>query len=109
MESSGSGIKKIISANTTMMENGRENKTITNYTFIVPPVPGHYGSDWGRIKGYNLETNEWEQLDFGRTSNGITFTKQLTAGKYSELEFHYYTNHRCMFNKSHIFYEVDYH
>lgn len=45
----------------------------------------------------------------GTTSNGITFKRTLGAGVYSKLEFYYYTNHNCMYNKSNITYSVTYH
>ena len=78
------------------MENGIEGATITEYTFTVPPVDGHSGSDFGRVRGYNKMTGQWDQLDYGTTSNGISFTRTLGAGVYTQLEFYYYTNHDCM-------------
>ncbi|MFZ5966199.1 MAG: S-layer homology domain-containing protein [Bacillota bacterium] len=95
--------------NSTIIENGLEGATITEYTFNVPPVSGHSGSDYGRVKGYNIQTNQWDQIDYGTTKNGIYMTKTLPAGKYSKLEFYYYTNHTCMYNKSNITYTVKYH
>lgn len=92
-----------------IMENGLEGATITQYTFTVPPVSGHSGSDFGRVRGYNIKTNTWEQLDYRTTTNGITFQRNLPAGTYSKLEFYYYTNHDCMYNKSNITYSVNYH
>ena len=92
-----------------IMENGIEGATITEYTFTVPPVDGHSGSDFGRVRGYNKLTGQWDQLDYGTTSNGITFTRTLGAGVYTQLEFYYYTNHNCMYNKSNITYSVTYH
>lgn len=89
-------------------EDGIEGATIASYTFTVPPVNGHNGSDHGRIKGYNIKTNEWDQLSYGNTSNGITFEKELEKGVYSKLEFYYYTDHNCMYNKSNITYSVEY-
>lgn len=91
-----------------IVEKGIEGATITEYTFTVPPVPGHSGSDYGRVRGYNVLTGNWEQLDYQNTENGITFSKQLTAGVYSQLDFYYYTNHDCMYNKSNITYSVSY-
>ncbi|WP_157723484.1 hypothetical protein [Anaerotignum neopropionicum] len=57
---------------------------------------------------YNIKTGAWDQLDYGTTSNGISFTRALTAGTYSKLEMYYYTNHSCMYNKSNITYTVEY-
>lgn len=91
-----------------IVEKGIGGATITEYTFTVPPVPGHSGSDYGRVRGYNVLTGNWEQLDYQNTENGITFSKQLMAGVYSRLEFYYYTNHDCMYNKSNITYSVSY-
>lgn len=91
-----------------IMENGISGATITSYTFTVPPVSGHSGSDYGRVRGYNILTGQWDQLDYGKTTNGITFSRKLTAGIYSRLEFYYYTNHDCMYNKSNITYSVEY-
>lgn len=91
-----------------IMENGIEGATITEYTFTVPPVGGHSGSDFGRVRGYNKLTGQWDQLDYGTTSNGITFTRTLGAGVYTQLEFYYYTNHSCMYNKSNITYSVEF-
>ncbi|MCT4563557.1 MAG: S-layer homology domain-containing protein [Maledivibacter sp.] len=92
-----------------ILEEGIEGATITKYTFTVPPVSGHSGDDYGRVRGYNIKTGVWDQLSYQRTKNGITFNKTLTSGIYSELEFYYYTNHNCMYNKSNITYSVFYH
>ena len=92
-----------------ILENGLEGATITEYTFTVPPVSGHSGSDYGRVRGYNILTKQWDQLDYGTTKNGITFQRTLGSGVYSRLEFYYYTNHDCMYNKSNITYSVTYH
>ncbi len=92
-----------------ILENGLEGATITEYTFTVPPVSGHNGSDYGRVRGYNNLTGQWDQLDYGTTNNGITFQRTLGSGVYSKLEFYYYTNHNCMYNKSNITYSVTYH
>ncbi|WP_353095666.1 hypothetical protein [Tissierella praeacuta] len=48
-------------------------------------------------RGYNVVTKQWDQLDYGTTTNGITFTRSLSPGLYSQLEFYYYTNHDCMY------------
>jgi hypothetical protein len=89
-----------------ILEQGIAGATITNYTFTVPPVSGHSGNDYGRVRGYNVLTGQWDQLDYGTTTNGITFSRSLSAGLYNQLEFYYYTNHDCMYNKSNITYSV---
>lgn len=89
-----------------ILEQGIAGATITNYTFTVPPVSGHSGNDYGRVRGYNILTGQWDQLDYGTTTNGITFSRSLSSGLYSQLEFYYYTNHDCMYNKSNITYSV---
>ncbi|WP_088224639.1 S-layer homology domain-containing protein [Desulfosporosinus sp. FKB] len=91
-----------------ILEQGIAGATITNYTFTVPPVSGHSGQDYGRVHGYNVLTGQWDQLDYSPTTNGITFSRILSPGIYSQLEFYYYTNHDCMYNKSNITYSVDF-
>lgn len=108
MDSNGSGGMMLTGPDSTIMENGIDGATITQYTFTVPPVSGHSGQDYGRVRGYNIKTGAWDQLDYGTTSNGISFTRTLTAGIYSKLEMYYYTNHSCMYNKSNITYTVGY-
>ena len=108
-DSNGGGGMVLTGPDSVIMENGIEGATITEYTFTVPPVIGHSGSDFGRVRGYNRLTGQWDQLDYGTTSNGITFTRTLGAGVYTQLEFYYYTNHDCMYNKSNITYSVTYH
>jgi len=108
-DSNGGGGMTLTGPDSVIMENGIEGATITEYTFTVPPVSGHSGSDFGRVRGYNQLTGQWDQLDYGTTSNGITFTRTLGAGVYTQLEFYYYTNHDCMYNKSNITYSVTYH
>lgn len=108
-DSNGSGGMTLTGPDSVILEDGLEGATITEYTFTVPPVSGHSGSDFGRVRGYNVKTKQWDQLDYGTTSNGITFSKNLSAGVYSKLEFYYYTNHNCMYNKSNITYSVNYH
>jgi len=108
-DSNGSGGMTLTGPDSVILENGLEGATITEYTFTVPPVSGHSGSDFGRVRGYNKLTSQWDQLDYGTTSNGITFKRTLGAGVYSKLEFYYYTNHNCMYNKSNITYSVTYH
>lgn len=108
-DSNGGGGMVLTGPGSVIMENGIEGATITEYTFTVPPVSGHSGGDHGRVRGYNRLTGQWDQLDYGTTSNGITFTRTLGAGVYTQLEFYYYTNHDCMYNKSNITYSVTYH
>lgn len=84
----------------TINENGLDGATITKYTFTVPPVSGHSGQDYGRVRGYNIKTNQWDQLSYGTTTNGITFDNTIEAGIYSKLEFYYYTNHNCSATRS---------
>jgi len=105
----GSGGMMLTGPDSVILENGLEGATITEYTFTVPPVAGHSGSDYGRVRGYNVKTKQWDELDYGTTSNGITFSRTLSAGMYSKLEFYYYTNHNCMYDKSNITYSVSYH
>lgn len=107
-DSNGSGGMTLTGPDSTIIENGIEGATITKYTFTVPPVSGHSGNDYGRVRGYNVLTNQWEQLDYGTTSNGITFEKSFNSGLYSKLEFYYFTNHDCMYQKSNITYSVEY-
>ena len=104
---SGGGMT-LTGPDSVILEEGLDGATITEYTFTVPPVSGHSGSDYGRVRGYNINTNQWDQLDYATTKNGITFSRNLTAGIYSQLEFYYYTNHNCMYNKSNITYSVEY-
>ncbi|MFZ5944311.1 MAG: S-layer homology domain-containing protein [Bacillota bacterium] len=91
-----------------ILEQGIAGATITNYTFTVPPVSGHSGNDYGRVRGYNVLTRQWDQMNYGTTTNGITFSRSLSPGIYSQLEFYYYTNHNCMYNKSNITYSVSF-
>jgi large repetitive protein len=86
-DSNGGGGMTLTGPDSVIMENGIEGATITEYTFTVPPVSGHSGSDFGRVRGYNRLTGQWDQLDYGTTSNGITFTRTLGAGVYTQLEF----------------------
>ncbi len=108
-DSNGGGGMTLTGPDSVIMENGLEGATITEYTFTVPPVSGHSGSDFGRVRGYNKLTGQWDQLDYGTTSNGITFSRTLGADVYTRLEFYYYTNHNCMYGKSNITYSVTYH
>lgn len=100
MDSNGSGGMMLNGPDSTIMENGIEGATITKYTFNVPAVNGHSGNDYGRVRGYNVRTKQWDQLDYGTTSNGISFTRNLSSGIYSKLEFYYYTNHNCSATRS---------
>lgn len=107
-DSNGSGGMTLTGADSTILENGIEGATITKYTFTVPPVSGHSGNDYGRVRGFNILTNQWEQLDYGTTNNGISFERSMSSGLYSKLEFYYFTNHSCMYQKSNITYSVEY-
>ena len=108
-DANGGGGMTLTGPDSVILEEGLEGATITEYTFTVPPVSGHSGSDFGRVRGYNVTTKKWDQLDYETTKNGIIFSKTLNAGVYSQLEFYYYTNHSCMYNKSNITYSVEYH
>lgn len=108
MDSEGSGGMMLNGPDSAIHEDGFEGATISSYTFNVPAVVNHKGQDFGRVRGYNVHSGEWEQLDYGETTNGIAFEKSLQSGTYSRLEFYYYTNHDCMYNKSNITYTVDY-
>lgn len=88
----------------SLSEPGIEDATLIYYKFVVPPVAGHSGQDFGRVRGYNRLTGQWDQLDYGMTSNGISFERNLTAGTYTKLDLYYFTNHDCMYNKSNITY-----
>ena len=88
----------------SISEPGIEDTTLIYYKFVVPPVAGHSGQDYGRVRGYNRLTGQWDQLDYGTTSNGISFERNLAAGTYTKLDLYYYTNHDCMYSKSNITY-----
>ena len=94
--------------NSYLEEPGIEEATLIRYTFTVPPVDGHSGNDYGRVRGYNRTTGQWDELDYGTTSNGISFTRELTPGVYTKLQMQYYTNHDCMYNKSNITYTAEF-
>ena len=81
---------------------------ITEFTFDVPAVSGHYGSDYGKVEAYNILTGEWEEVAYKTTSNGVTLSGNLPANTYTQMRFYYYTNHDCMYNKSNITYSVVY-
>jgi len=113
----------------TIIEDGVEGATITKWTFTVPQVSGHNANyDYGQVRGYNIQTGQWEQLqnvsfdasignsfkatdgNTGRvySNNGVYMYGTLTPGVYSKLEFYYYTPHTCMYNKSNITYSVEF-
>ena len=94
--------------NSYLEEPGIEEATLVRYTFTVPPVDGHSGDDYGRVRGYNRITGQWDELDYGTTSNGISFSRELTPGVYTKLQMQYYTNHSCMYNKSNITYTAEF-
>lgn len=52
-DGNGSGGMTLTGPDSTILENGIEGATITKYTFTVPPVSGHSGNDYGRVRGYN--------------------------------------------------------
>ena len=106
--SSNGGGMTLTGPDSTIMENGIAGATITSFTFTVPAVDGHNGSDYGRVRGYNKNTGAWDQLAYQTTNNGITLTGRMESGVYTRLEFYYYTNHNCMYNKSNITYSVDF-
>jgi len=105
---SGSGGMVLTGPESRIYENGIDGATITGYTFNVPPVSGHSGDDYGQVKGLNIITHEWDQLDYQSVSNGVYFARTLDPGKYSRLDLYYYTNHDCMYNKSNITYTVEF-
>jgi len=113
----------------TIVEDGVDGATITEWTFTVPPVSGHNASyDYGQIRGYNQLTGQWEQLQnvhfdasigssFAATDgnpgrvyshNGVYMYGTLASGIYTKLEFYYYTPHDCMYGKSNITYSVSF-
>ena len=79
---------------------------ITEYTFDVPPVSGHNGSDYGRVEAYNIRTGQWDEIAYKTTNNGVTLSGKLPTGTYTQMRFYYYTNHNCMYNKSNITYSI---
>ncbi len=93
-----------------IFETGIPGAIITNYTFTVPLVVNHYGEDHAWVKGLNIANNKWETLhDSGSISNGWSSSgPQDTSKQYCQLEFFYYTNHDCMYNKSNITYSVQF-
>ena len=68
---------------------------ITEYTFDVPPVSGHNGSDYGRVEAYNIRTGQWDEIAYKTTNNGVTLSGKLPTGTYTQMRFYYYTNHDC--------------
>ena len=79
---------------------------ITEYTFDVPAVSGHNGSDYGRAEAYNILTGQWDEIAYKTTNNGVTLSGKLPTGTYTQMRFYYYTNHDCMYNKSNITYSI---
>lgn len=128
-DSSHGGGMTLTGPESTIIEGGVEGATITNWTFTVPQVSGHNANyDYGQVRGYNIQTGQWEQLqnvsfdasignsfkatdgNTGRvySNNGVYMYGTLTPGVYSKLEFYYYTPHTCMYNKSNITYSVEF-
>ena len=81
---------------------------ITKYSFNVPAVSGHSGNDWGKVEAYNILTKQWDQVAYKEVSNGVNLSGTLPSGTYTQMRFHYYTNHNCMYGKSNITYTVEY-
>lgn len=79
---------------------------IIEFTFDVPPVSGHSGSDYGRVEAYNILTGQWDDVAYKTTSNGVTLTGTLPGGTYTKMRFYYYTSHDCMYDKSNITYSI---
>lgn len=128
-DSSHGGGMTLTGPESTIIEDGVQGATITKWTFTVPPVSGHSANyDYGQVRGYNIQTGQWEQLQNvsfdtsignsfkatdgnpGRvySNNGVYMYGTLTPGVYSKLEFYYYTPHNCMYNKSNITYSVEF-
>ncbi|QUH21978.1 PA14 domain-containing protein [Alkaliphilus sp. B6464] len=110
LDPSGGGGMTLTDPESRIYENGIEGGHILKYTFNVPSVSGHSGSDYAWVKGYNPSTRQWEQIEYKTTSNGIFLNNgggTLPVGKYTKLEFFYYASH-CMYNKSNITYTVEY-
>lgn len=103
----GGGGVMLTDPESRIYENGIEGATITKYTFNVPSVMGHSGSDYAWVKGLNKNTCKWEDIQYAATNNGISFTNSLTPGVYTKLEFFYYASH-CMYGKSNITYTVEF-
>src|SRR5690606_13726 len=53
-DSNGGGGMTLTGPDSVIIENGLDGATISEYTFTVPPVSGHSGSDHGRVRGYNV-------------------------------------------------------
>lgn len=128
-DSSHGGGMTLTGPESTIIEDGVQGATITKWTFTVPSVSGHSANyDYGQVRGYNIQTGQWEQLQNvsfdtsignsfkatdgnpGRvySNNGVYMYGTLTPGVYSKLEFYYYTPHNCMYNKSNITYSVEF-
>ena len=128
-DSSHGGGMTLTGPESTIIEDGVQGATITKWTFTVPSVSGHNANyDYGQVRGYNIQTGQWEQLKMvsfdssignsfaatdgntGRvySNNGVYMYGTLTPGVYSKLEFYYYTPHNCMYNKSNITYSVEF-
>jgi hypothetical protein len=128
-DSSHGGGMTLTGPESTIIEDGVQGATITKWTFTVPSVSGHSANyDYGQVRGYNIQTGQWEQLktvsfdssignsfaatdgNTGRvySNNGVYMYGTLTPGVYSKLQFYYYTPHNCMYNKSNITYSVEF-
>lgn len=103
--------------------------TFVKFNFEVPYVDGHCGSDYAYVKGLDRIDGSWDQLAYTDSENGAKFENNKiyrgqpcsnywqsyhdtysnpTPGKYIRLEYYYYTNHNCMYNKSNITYGMEY-
>ena len=105
--SGGTGGMMLTDPESRIYENGIPGASIVGYTFNVPSVSGHYGDDYSWVKGLNINTGQWDQLDFEYTANGITLENTMSPGQYNRLEFFYYASH-CMYNQSNITYTVEF-
>lgn len=103
----GQGGVTIKDSNTTIVEELPEGTTATGYTFNVPAVDGHRGSDYAYVKAYNKYSRKWEEIVWRETTNGVYLAGPLTRGIYTKVEFFYYATH-CMYGKSNITYSVDF-
>jgi len=128
--SSGEGGVMLTTPNSRIYENGIEGATITGFTFNVPSVSGHSGSDQAWVRGLNVNTQQWEYIpnvtgttlgydaNYNYTNipisgnpvsiaNGVYLEGTIDPGTYSRLELFYYASH-CMYGNSRITYTIDY-
>ncbi|MDL2218276.1 PKD domain-containing protein [Christensenellaceae bacterium OttesenSCG-928-M15] len=55
-----SGNLMLTGPDSSIREPGIEDATLIYYKFVVPPVDGHSGQDFGRVRGMNQLTGQWE-------------------------------------------------